>query len=63
MPQMRGQDATLWRRRVLDSFIRKITFQEITPEGIAMIGTAIEVMAANEQLDAHKNAVSVRLNK
>ena len=47
----------------LDSFIRKITFQEITPEGIAMIGPAIEVMAANEQLDAHKNAVSVRLNK
>lgn len=47
----------------LDSFIRKITFQEITPEGIAMIGPAIEVMATNEQLDAHKNAVSVRLNK
>lgn len=46
----------------LDSFIRKITFQEITPEGIRRIGPAIEVMAANEQLDAHKNAVSVRLN-
>ena len=45
----------------LDSFIRKITFQEITPEGIAAIGPAIELMAANEQLDAHKNAVSVRL--
>ncbi|MBR2360461.1 MAG: histidinol dehydrogenase [Bacteroidaceae bacterium] len=45
----------------LDSFIRKITFQEITPEGIATIGPAIELMAANEQLDAHKNAVSVRL--
>lgn len=45
----------------LDSFIRKITFQEITPEGIAHIGPAIEVMAANEQLDAHKNAVTVRL--
>lgn len=46
----------------LDSFIRKITFQEITPEGIRRIGPAIEVMAANEQLDAHKNAVSVRLS-
>ena len=45
----------------LDSFIRKITFQEITKEGIATIGPAIEVMAANEYLDAHKNAVSVRL--
>ena len=46
----------------LDSFIRKITFQEITCEGIRSIGPAIEIMAANEQLDAHKNAVSVRLN-
>lgn len=45
----------------LDSFIRKITFQEITREGIQTIGPAIEVMAANEQLDAHKNAVTVRL--
>lgn len=45
----------------LDSFIRKITFQEIKPEGLDIIGPAIEVMAANEQLDAHKNAVSVRL--
>lgn len=45
----------------LDSFIRKITFQEITPQGMAAIGPAIEVMAANEQLDAHKNAVTVRL--
>lgn len=45
----------------LDSFIRKITFQEITPEGIVTIGPAIEVMAANEQLYAHKNAVTVRL--
>ena len=46
----------------LDSFIRKITFQEITRGGIQHIGPAIEVMAANEQLDAHKNAVTVRLN-
>ena len=46
----------------LDSFIRKITFQEINREGIQNIGPAIEVMAANEQLDAHKNAVSIRLS-
>ena len=45
----------------LDSFIRKITFQEINRDGIQNIGPAIEVMAANEQLDAHKNAVSIRL--
>ncbi|MBQ8601047.1 MAG: histidinol dehydrogenase [Bacteroides sp.] len=45
----------------LDSFIRKITFQEITHEGMCTIGPAIEVMAINEQLDAHKNAVTVRL--
>ncbi len=45
----------------LDSFIRKVTFQEIQPEGLQNIGPAIERMAANEQLDAHKNAVTVRL--
>lgn len=47
----------------LDSFIRKITFQEITKEGIQQIGPAIEVLAANEYLDAHKNAVTVRLTE
>jgi len=47
----------------LDSFIRKITFQEIKPEGLNIIGPAIELMATNEQLDAHKNAVSVRLGQ
>ena len=47
----------------LDSFVRKITFQEVTPEGIATIGPAIEVLAAKEYLDAHKNAVSLRLNR
>lgn len=46
----------------LDSFIKKITFQEILPQGMAMLGPAIEVMAANEELDAHKNAVTVRLS-
>lgn len=47
----------------LDSFIRKITFQEIKPEGIRAIGPAIEVMALHENLVAHKNAVTVRLNE
>ncbi len=46
----------------LDSFIRKITFQEMKPEGIRSIGPAIEVMATHENLAAHKNAVTVRLN-
>ena len=46
----------------LDSFIRKMTFQEIKSEGLCKIGPAIEVMAANESLDGHKNAVSVRLD-
>lgn len=45
----------------LDSFIKKITFQEITPEGIKNLGNTIELMAAGEQLDAHRNAVTVRL--
>ena len=47
----------------LDSFIRKITFQEISKEGIRTLGPAIEVMARNEFLDAHENAVKVRLEK
>lgn len=46
----------------LDSFIRKITFQEINAEGVSLIGPAIQVMAANECLDGHKNAITVRLN-
>lgn len=46
----------------VDSFIRKITFQEITREGIERIGPAIQTLAAHEQLDAHKNAVTVRLS-
>lgn len=47
----------------LDSFIRKITFQEISKEGIKNIGPAIEKMAAAEQLVAHKNAVTLRLEE
>jgi len=47
----------------LDSFCKKITFQEITSQGLKNIGPAIEIMAAAEQLDAHKNAVSLRLKE
>jgi len=47
----------------LDSFVKKITYQEISQEGIQNIGRAIEVMAEAEELLAHKNAVSLRLNQ
>ena len=46
----------------LDSFVKKITYQKITEEGIKNIGPTVEVMAENELLQAHKNAVSIRLN-
>tara|TARA_R110002096_G_scaffold78334_20_gene184566 strand:- start:5709 stop:7004 length:1296 start_codon:yes stop_codon:yes gene_type:complete len=46
----------------LDSFVKKITYQKITEEGIRGLGPVIEVMAENEQLMAHKQAVSIRLN-
>lgn len=45
----------------LDSFIRKITFQELSAEGVRNIGSTVEVMAENEQLLAHKNAMTLRL--
>lgn len=45
----------------LDAFCRKITYQKITPEGLQSIGRAVELMAAAEQLDAHKNAMTLRL--
>lgn len=45
----------------LDSFVKKITFQELSREGIQNIGPAIELMAEAEQLFAHKNAVTLRL--
>lgn len=45
----------------LDSFCRKITFQELTAQGIQSIGRAVELMAEAEELDAHKNAMTVRL--
>ena len=47
----------------LDSFMKSMTFQKISPEGIKHIGTAIELMAEAEGLQAHKNAVTLRLNE
>lgn len=44
-----------------DSFVKKITFQELTREGIRYLGPSIQVMAEAEELAAHKNAVSIRL--
>ncbi len=46
----------------LDSFVKKITYQKITPKGLKALGPAVEIMAENEQLHAHKNAVTLRLN-
>jgi histidinol dehydrogenase len=46
----------------LDSFLKKITFQEISKEGLERLAPTIQIMAENEQLDAHKNAVSLRLD-
>ena len=45
----------------LDSFVKKITFQHISQEGIRILGPTIEKMAAAEQLEAHKNAVTLRI--
>ena len=47
----------------LDSYIRKVTFQHITPEGVCAIGPAVERMAEGEGLDAHKNAMTLRLKE
>jgi histidinol dehydrogenase len=47
----------------LDSFVKKVTYQQITQEGLQLIGNTIEEMAAAEGLHAHKNAVSIRLRK
>lgn len=46
----------------VDSFVKKITYQQITKEGLQQIGDTVELMSAAEGLDAHKNAISIRLN-
>ena len=53
--------ATAYSGVNLDSYCRKITFQHLTEEGIRHIGRAVELMAEAEQLDAHKNAMTVRI--
>jgi histidinol dehydrogenase len=45
----------------LDSFVKKVTFQQISKDGIGNIGNSVEIMATAEGLDGHKNAVSIRL--
>jgi len=55
--------ATAYSGVNLDSYCRKITFQHITEEGIRQIGRAVELMAEAEQLDAHKNAMTVRIRE
>ena len=54
--------ATAYSGVNLDSYCRKVTFQHLTADGIHSIGHAVELMAAAEQLDAHKNAMTVRIN-
>ena len=53
--------ATAYSGVNLDSYLRKVTFQHLTEEGVRNIGHAVELMAEAEQLDAHKNAMTVRL--
>ena len=55
--------ATAYSGVNLDSYCRKITFQHLTEEGVRQIGPAVELMAEAEQLDAHKNAMTVRLRE
>ena len=54
--------ATTYNGVNLDSYCRKVTFQHLTEEGVRQIGHAVELMAEAEQLDAHKNAMTVRIN-
>ena len=54
--------ATAYSGVNLDSYCRKVTFQHLSEEGVKSIGRAVELMAEAEQLDAHKNAMTVRIN-
>ena len=53
--------ATAYNGVNLDSYIRKVTFQHLTKEGVNSIGHTVEILAENEQLTGHKNAMTVRL--
>ncbi len=46
----------------LDSFVKKITYQELSPDGLKRLGPSVETMASAEELEAHKMAVTVRLD-
>lgn len=54
--------ATAYSGVSIDSFVRKITYQQASRQGLQQIGWAVEAMAAAENLPAHKNAVRIRLN-
>lgn len=54
--------ATAWSGVSVDSFVKKITFQQLSPQGLQQIGPAVEQLANAEGLQAHRNAVTVRLN-
>jgi len=47
----------------VDSFVKKVTFQQLTKEGLTKIGKTVMQMAGAEGLDAHKNAVAIRLKE
>ena len=53
--------ATAYNGVNLDSYCRKVTFQHLTEEGVCSIGRPVEVMAENEQLQAHRQAMTVRI--
>lgn len=53
--------AKLYSGVSIDSFVKKITFQKLSKEGLNNIGNAVELMASAEGLDAHKNAVTIRM--
>jgi histidinol dehydrogenase len=53
--------ATAYSGVNLDSFCKKITFQKLTPQGISSIGRTVEIMAENEDLNAHKLAMTLRI--
>jgi histidinol dehydrogenase len=57
-----GGFAKMFSGVMLESFAKKVTYQQLTPEGLMNLGKTVEVMAAAEGLDAHKNAVTIRLN-
>jgi histidinol dehydrogenase len=46
----------------VDSFVKKITFQQLSKDGLSKLGPTVEIMAAAEHLEGHRNAVSIRLN-